>query len=94
MKYTKAFFFLLIFNQAIGQGVNFTASGVSKTCSGTTMKFVSAFTLAEISATEYNFNDSNDLPIGWDSSDFTIGTPCNSPRDQEIQQMIINTFGR
>ena len=80
MKYTKAFFFLSIFNQAICQGVNFTAEEVSKTCSGTTMKFDSAFTLAEISATEYNFNNSNDLPTGWDSSDFTIGTPCNSPK--------------
>ena len=79
MKYTKTFFVLLIFNQAICQGVNFTAEEVSKTCSGTTMKFDSAFTLAEISATEYNFNNSNDLPTGWDSSDFTIGTPCNSP---------------
>ena len=82
MKYTRALFLLFILNQATGQGVNFTASEVSRTCSGTTMRLDATFTLGAISATEYNFNNSgsNQLPSGWDSSDFTIGTPCNPPK--------------
>ena len=46
------------------------------------MRLDATFTLGEISATEYNFNDSNSnqLPAGWESSDFTIGTPCDPPK--------------
>ena len=79
MKYTRALFLLFILNQAIGQEVNFSSSAVSNTCIGTTMRFDATFTPGEINATEYNFQNSSEIPPGWDSSDFEIGTPCEGP---------------
>ncbi len=75
MRYFKLLF-LLIVNQAIAQGVDFTATLVSKTCSGTTMQFEATFTPSEVSVTEFDFNDGV-LPAGWDSSPFLVEQPCD-----------------
>ena len=79
MRYTKLLFLLFLSN-AIAQGVDFDAATVSKTCSGTTMRFDATFVPSEISVTEFDFNDGDGkLPSGWDSSPFFVGAYCKSP---------------
>ena len=78
MKYTNLFFFLLIFNQLVGQRIDFTPSFLTASCSGTTLEFEAVFIPSEISVTEFDFNDGF-LPSGWKSSPFNVGAYCNSP---------------
>ena len=78
MKYIKIAFILFFLNKLQCQ-VNFSADIQSITCSGTTILFESVFTPSETSVTQYDFNDGR-KPDGWETSPYTIGTPCNPPK--------------
>ena len=67
----------MLINQAIGQQISTSFSTESTTCSGTTLAFEVIFTPSEISVTEFDFNGGV-LPDGWDSSPYTVSTPCDS----------------
>jgi len=79
LKYTRLVFLFLLVNIALGQSVDYSATLVSKTCDGTTMRFEATFTPGATSVTEYDFNDGN-RPAGWDSSPYLVAQPCNPPR--------------
>jgi hypothetical protein len=63
----------------LGQSVDYSATLVSKTCDGTTMRFEATFTPGATSVTEYDFNDGN-RPAGWDSSPYLVAQPCLPPK--------------
>ena len=76
MKLIRVLFFLFsLFNFA--QEVQFTATMSSTTCSGTLVQFDVLYVPSETSVTEFDFNDGN-LPVGWSSSPYTVGQPCNA----------------
>ena len=77
--YTRLIFLFLFVNLAIGQSVDYTASFISATCSGTTMKFDATFTPGATAVTQYDFNDGN-RPAGWDSSPYLVAQPCLPPK--------------
>ncbi len=60
---------------AYAQEVQFTATMSSTTCSGTLVQFDVLYIPSENSVTEFNF-DGNSLPLGWSSSPFNVGQPC------------------
>ena len=76
MKLIRVLIFLFsLFNFA--QEVQFTATMSSTTCSGTLVQFDVLYVPSETSVTEFDFNDGN-LPVGWSSSPYTVGQPCNA----------------
>ena len=77
--YTRLIFLFLFVNLAIGQSVDYEASFISATCSGTTMKFDATFTPGATAVTQYDFNDGN-RPAGWDSSPYLVAQPCLPPK--------------
>ena len=46
-------------------------------CEGTLMSFDIVNVPNEVSVTEFDFSDGN-LPTGWTTTPFNIGTPCNA----------------
>ena len=76
MKYIRVL--LLLFTSFLAaQDVQFTAAVSSTNCSGTLVIFDAVYTPSENSVTEFDFNNGA-LPMGWSSSPFVVGQPCNA----------------
>jgi len=72
------FLFLFCVNFSFTQTLTITDTLSSTTCSGTSIHFELSVP-DEISLTAFDFNTGT-LPVGWNSTAFTIGTPCTGPR--------------
>jgi len=72
------YFFLFVVNFSFAQTLTITDTLLSTTCSGTLISFDLSVP-NEISLTGFDFNTGT-LPEGWDSTAFTIGTPCTGER--------------
>ena len=46
-------------------------------CNGTLVIFDAVYIPSENSVTEFDFNNGS-LPVGWSSSPFVVGQPCNA----------------
>ena len=75
MKYIRIFIFLYG-SFLFSQGITFSSSVISTSCTGTLIEFETLYTPSETSVTDFDFNDGN-LPTGWSSSPFTVGQPCS-----------------
>ena len=70
------FIFLFIANFSFAQTLTVTATLLPATCSGTLVSFDLEYIPTASVATTFDFN-SGDLPPGWDSTPYIVGTPCD-----------------
>ena len=79
------FIFLLVANFSFAQTLTVTATLSPATCSGTLVSFDLEYIPTASVATTFDFN-SGDLPSGWDSTPYIVGTPCDpesAPSEQD-----------
>lgn len=70
------FIFLFLANLSFAQTLSVTATLSPATCSGTLVSFDLEYIPTASVATTFDFN-SGDLPVGWNSSPYIVGTPCD-----------------
>ncbi len=70
------FIFLFLANFSFAQTLTITATLSPATCSGTLASFDLEYIPTASVATTFDFN-SGDLPPGWNSSPYIVGTPCD-----------------
>lgn len=76
MKYIRII--LILFTSILhAQDVQFTATVSNTNCNGTLVIFDAVYIPSENSVTEFDFNNGS-LPVGWSSSPFVVGQPCNA----------------
>ena len=71
------FIFLFLANFSFAQTLTVTATLSPATCSGTLVSFNLEYIPTASVATTFDFN-SGDLPGGWDSTPYIVGTPCDA----------------
>jgi len=71
------FLFLFFAKFSFAQTLTVTATFSSATCSGTLVTFDLEYIPTAAVATTFDFNDGQ-LPDGWESSPYIVGTPCTS----------------
>ena len=71
------FIFLFVANFSFAQTLTVTATFSPATCSGTIVTFDLEYIPTAAVATTFDFNDGQ-LPDGWESSPYIVGTPCTS----------------
>ena len=70
------FIFLFAASFSFAQTLTVTATLSPATCSGTLVSFDLEYIPTASVATTFDFN-SGDLPPGWDSTPYIVGTPCD-----------------
>ena len=84
------FIFLFVANFSFAQTLTVTATLSPATCSGTIVTFDLEYIPTAAVATTFDFN-SGDLPVGWDSTPYIVGTPCD-PESPPSEQDGTNYF--
>ena len=67
---------MFLANLSFAQTLSVTATLSPATCSGTLVSFDLEYIPTASVATTFDFN-SGDLPVGWNSSPYIVGTPCD-----------------